>query len=698
MRDGQKTKKQLLAELSTLRERVAELERSGGKRQQAVSPLEASGETARTLLDAPFGIATLIDTAGTIIDLNEPMARSMGKSRQELLGTTIWKLFPEDVTRRRKAHVDTVIQTRKPIRVEDQGEHGWYESVLCPIFDIDGQQVSRVVIIAFDITDRKAMEQQGDRRRLYLEGILACAPDAIVALDHEHLVLDWNPGAQRLFGYTQEEVLGQHIDLLITGSDTAALEEASGYTQTVLEGKVLAPTEAIRYHKDGTPVNVIVAGAPIMVQDRLVGAVGVYTDITERKKAEEEIRQRTAQLEALRDTGRDLSAVLDLEVLLDSIVARAVSLLDGTFGGLYLYRPDEDALEWALKVGDHPAPIGALLAKGEGLSGRVWESGEALIVDDYGKWEGRARAFGTPPPAAVLAVPIQWGETFLGVLNVVSTPPRTFSAADAELLSLFATDAAIAIENARLYREIQLQTSELADAVTQLKELDQLKSEFIQNVSHELRSPLALILGYAEILASGELGELDGRQQKPVQIIARRSRMLSDLVSDILLILEIEASPRQPEPVQMDQVVLAAVEDFQLTVQQAGITLHADIASDLPPVSGYPIYLRRVVDNLVDNAIKFTPAEGIIAITVEQESDCVVLQISDSGIGVPQDQLERIFERFYQVDGSPKRRYGGVGLGLALVREIVQTYGGTVTASSRPGEGSTFKVSLPIRR
>jgi signal transduction histidine kinase len=181
-----------------------------------------------------------------------------------------------------------------------------------------------------------------------------------------------------------------------------------------------------------------------------------------------------------------------------------------------------------------------------------------------------------------------------------------------------------------------------------------------------------------------------------VAIIARRVRALDDLVQDITLILEAQVSPPEREAVPLDKVARMAVEDFQLVVQQAELTLQAEVAAHLPPVNGSYGYVRRVLDNLLDNAVKFTPAGGTITVRVRREGDQVVLEVSDTGVGIPSDQLDRIFERFYQVNGSIWRRYGGVGLGLSLVKEIVETYGGRVTVESQVGEGSTFTVRLPV--
>jgi PAS domain S-box-containing protein len=209
---------------------------------------------------------------------------------------------------------------------------------------------------------------------------------------------------------------------------------------------------------------------------------------TERKQAEEKIQQRTAQLEALRQVGLELTAQLDLDTLLHSIASRAIELLQGNSGGLYLYRPEQDVLEWAVAIGPNLAPPGTVLLQGEGLSGRVWETSESLIVNDYQDWEGKAVLYEGYPWTAVVGVPVRWGEEFLGVLDVLADSPRTFSWDDAELLGLLATQAAIAIQNARLFEQ-EREQQELAEAleeaaavVSSTLDLDQVLDHILEQV------------------------------------------------------------------------------------------------------------------------------------------------------------------------------------------------------------------------
>jgi signal transduction histidine kinase len=295
-----------------------------------------------------------------------------------------------------------------------------------------------------------------------------------------------------------------------------------------------------------------------------------------------------------------------------------------------------------------------------------------------------------------LCIPLIVGTELVGLYNLgPKLSGRVYNHEEVRLLYLLGQQAAIAVENARLYQEVQRQAEELAAAVAQLRQLDRLKNEFIQNVSHELRSPMTIVRGYAEVLDAGQLGELSPDQQQATAIIKRRVRMLSEMVEDIMLILEAEANPPQPQPVLLSELTQSVVEDFQVEAGRAELALHADIVP-APPVKGSPTYLRRVLDNLVANAIKFTPAGGAITVRVRRRGDQVVLEVSDTGIGIPPDQQERVFERFYQVDGSIHRRYRGAGLGLALVKEIVEVYGGRVAVESKAGEGTTFAVTLPI--
>lgn len=292
-------------------------------------------------------------------------------------------------------------------------------------------------------------------------------------------------------------------------------------------------------------------------------------------------------------------------------------------------------------------------------------------------------------------VPLLVEDQLIGALKLADVDPNVFTPEHVAIAHEVADSLAVAIQQAHLREQIERHAGRLTTALERVRELDRFKGEIIQNVSHELRSPLTLMWGYADLLTAGELGELNPAQLHAADVVRRRAQSLAHLVEDITLLLAAETRTLNREPIHFGELVRTAVEDFRLAASQAGLRLESHIDSDLPLLLGAPLHLRRVVDNLLANGIKFTPAGGVITVRLQYREDMLFLQVADTGIGIPPEEHPRIFERFYQVDGSSRRRYGGVGLGLALVREIVEAYGGQITVESEVGKGSTFTVTFP---
>lgn len=296
--------------------------------------------------------------------------------------------------------------------------------------------------------ERKQAEAALSVSESRLQAIIDSAKDSIFIKDINLNYVVANPAMAHLFGMPLQDILGKSDwDLF----DEQAARHIEAVDRQVLAGQTVEeePFKTIK----GVPHAFHTIKAPLYDEKgEIIGLCGIARDITERKQTAEEIRQGTAQLEALRQVGLELAAELDLDVLLHSIVSRAMRLVGGVSGGLYLYRPDRDVLEWVVAIGPNLAPLGSLLRRGEGLSGKIWQTGQSLIVNDYQHWEGRAAAYADYAITATVGAPVRWGDEFLGVLNVIANAPRTFSSADADLLSLFAAQAAIAVKNARLFQ------------------------------------------------------------------------------------------------------------------------------------------------------------------------------------------------------------------------------------------------------
>jgi GAF domain-containing protein/two-component sensor histidine kinase len=435
----------------------------------------------------------------------------------------------------------------------------------------------------------------------------------------------------------------------------------------------------------------------VMAMEALAGHVAAAI---ENARLFEETQQRALEQETLREAALTMTTALKRDEVVAHILAQLQEVVPYDTASVQLLRGD--LLEI---VGGRGFPnLEELLGitfdpkRTDNPNREVVSARAPFIVEDApAVYQGfRIKPHAQARIRSWLGVPMLVGDRLIGIIALDKQEPGFYAEEHAQLAEAFAAQAAVAIENARLYEEVRRQADELKAAVDQLRELDRLKSEFIQNVSHELRSPLALIRGYSEMLHAGELGSVHPEQEEPIAIIARRARMLSALVHDITLILEAEASPPEPEPIALDELARAAVEDFQISAAEAELTLQMEIETGLPPVRGARTHMRRVLDNLIENAIKFTP-QGSITVRVRQPKEGqVLLQVSDTGIGIRPDQQERIFDRFYQVDGSSKRRYPGTGLGLALVKEIVETYGGQISVESAEGKGTTFTVTLPV--
>ncbi len=235
-------------------------------------------------------------------------------------------------------------------------------------------------------------------------------------------------------------------------------------------------------------------------------------ELAERKRAEEEIRRRSAQLEALQQVSLEITSQLDLDALLHSIASRAVELLGENVGGLYLYRPERDVLEWAVVIGESTLEPGDILQRGEGLAGKVWETGQTLIVDNYQQWQGRAAKFDRLRMAGIVSAPVRWGDEFLGVLTVVSNTPSAFSSADAEMLSLLASQAAIAIQNVHLFEEARSRAERLAvvNRIARAAGATLHVDDLVETVYHET-VPAFRADAFFIALYDGEAQELDFR-------------------------------------------------------------------------------------------------------------------------------------------------------------------------------------------
>jgi signal transduction histidine kinase len=259
--------------------------------------------------------------------------------------------------------------------------------------------------------------------------------------------------------------------------------------------------------------------------------------------------------------------------------------------------------------------------------------------------------------------------------------------------------SALQSANRNLERRVQERTAELQAAIERLSELSQMKANFVANVSHELRTPLTHIIGYIELLITESLGPITSEQKHALQVSQRASGRLEDMIDDLImfsLASRGELSLKQ-DAVDIGRLVNLAAKTASQKAEDRNVTVHAVVDDNIPLVQADPQKIAWALNQLLDNGIKFTPSGGRVVASVKLEApNLVMLSVTDTGIGIPYNRLQEIFEPFHQLDGSSTRQYGGTGLGLSLVRQIVESHGSLLDVQSVEGRGTTFKFPLLV--
>ncbi len=433
--------------------------------------------------------------------------------------------------------------------------------------------------------------------------------------------------------------------------------------------------------------------------DQAVIAIENVRLFTELQARTGQLTRSVEELTALGEVTRALSSTLDLETVLNTIVARA-NQLAGT-DGCTVFEYDEQVEEFHMRAAynlDEEVVAVARrtpIRKGEGVQGRMAVTREAVQVRDIAQ-EG---AYGGPlrdvllrsGARAVLAVPLLREDHLVGGLTVNRKTPGEFAPEVVELLKTFATQSALAIQNARLFREIEAKGRELEIASRH-------KSQFLANMSHELRTPLNAILGYTELIADGIYGEVPEKMREVLERVQQSGRHLLGLINDILDLSKIEAGQLVLAlgDYSMEAVVGTVATAVEALATEKKLRLEVTVEPDLPLGRGDERRLNQVLLNLVGNAIKFTEA-GSVGVRAGLTDGAFLVSVTDTGPGVAESDREKIFEEFQQAAQSTKRAKGGTGLGLAIARRIVEMHGGRLWVESTLGQGSTFSFTVPIR-
>src|SRR5262245_1638732 len=492
----------------------------------------------------------------------------------------------------------------------------------------------------------RPMPKKTNEAGLLLNALVASSDDAIISTDPSGTITSWNPAAERIFGYSEGEAVGRSIRTMVPPELQAEEDELM---KAIGEGQTIEHYETVRVRKDGHRVDVSFSASPVRsTAGRIIGELHIARDLSGIQRN----RRDALWLAAIVDSSDDAIVSKDL----DRIVTSWNRAAEAMFG----YSASEMVGQSIRKIipDERQAEEDEVLAR--------IRHGDR--VDHYETV--RRRKDGTVIPISLTVSPLRSPN---GTVIGASTIARDIT------------------ERKRAEEERQ-------HLLRIARESSRLKDEFLATLSHELRTPLNAIVGYVGMLRAGLLtGE---KQSRALDTVSRNLTSLTQIVEDVLDVSRIVSGKVRldVQSVELPAVIETAVRTMRPTADAKGVRLDRVVDPRTPAVSGDPERLQQILWNLLSNAVKFTNRGGHVQVRLERVRSHVEITVGDTGIGMPADFLPHVFERFRQADAGISRAHGGLGLGLAITRHLVELHGGRISvASEGPGRGSTFRIELPVR-
>jgi PAS domain S-box-containing protein len=683
------------------------------ERKRSETALRESQALNQAVIDSLAANIAVLDRDGNIIAVNEDWRRFAMENGAAAFADSLGVNYL-DVCRRAQelgngqieetlTGIQAVLEGSRPdFTIEypchSPSENRWFLMSVTPL----GGERGGVVVAHTNITARKLAEEAIVESESRLRQLADAMPQIVYTCSPDGMVDYGNQRWADYVGVPVEQSVGCKWMESIHPDDrdsTLWRMRESGRTGQTFE------TEYRLRRRDGQYRWHLSRATPIRKKHgRIVKWIGTATDIHDRKAAEAEreellARERAARAEAEHSTEsiRRLQAVTDnalvrvtLDDLLYEMLARIRELLATDSATILLLTDDGQSLSVRATIGWEEVVTGLRVPVGQGVAGSIAASRAPLVVEDLSAVEV-INPLLRQNACSLIGAPLIVEGRLIGVIHTETTQARRFTEDDVRLLRLAADRVALAIEHARLY-EVEQQ------ARRQAEEANRMKDEFLALVSHELRSPLNAILGYAALL---RYGRLDTQKVKhATDVIERSGKAQAQLIDDLLDTARIISGKLRLEvgPVDLVSVIEQAVQTIHPAADAKGISIETDLPAAIGQITGDPARLQQVVWNLLSNAVKFTQEGGRVEARLERVDPHICITVSDTGKGISPDFLPYVFDRFRQADASSARRYGGLGLGLALVKYLVELHGGTIEAASvGEGQGATFRVTLPVR-
>jgi PAS domain S-box-containing protein len=547
------------------------------------------------------------------------------------------------------------------------------------LFDTEGVP-NGVINTVLEATGTRELDEKQAR----LAAIVDNSDDAIISKTLKGFITSWNKAAEKLFGYTEAEAIGKHITMLIPPERIA---EEDYIITNIARGNRIDHFETIRVSKYGRLIPISLTVSPIKDRDgNIIGASKIARDISIQKEARDAALHYTKRLETLNAIIKATSEDLDIEKILQKVTDAATALTGAKFGIFFyssMIREGSPLTLYTLSGVSQKTFDNLARAEGSEFFQNMFNSTTAVRVDDIAKDPDDRRRCALRDHLKIssyIAAPViaRTGEVIGGLLLAHSETGR-FSAEQESLIASIASQSATGLENAKLYDEVKI--------------LNDKKDEFIGLASHELKTPLTSITGYLQILSRLKPDE---KSKKFVNKTINQVKKLSGLVSDLLDISKIEAGKLELSDVPFD--INSIVEEAVELIQHSQGSHEVRYTPNTLPlmVMGDSQRIEQVIINLLTNAIKYSPSASLVEVSLQHTQHEITVSVKDYGFGIEQKHLDKIFSRFYRVEGVGPT-ISGLGIGLYLSHEIIQRHGGKLWAESEPGKGSTFSFTLPLQ-
>lgn len=642
-------------ELTTVNQELKSKVDELGRANSDMHNLMDATAIATVFLDRDLCITRYTPSAGSIFSF---IPTDLGRPLTDLTTNLQYSEMGDDAQR--------VLDHLVPIEREvGQTDGTWFLARLLPYRTID-DRIAGVVLTFVNITERR----QSEEMRQWLSAVVTSSSDAIINFSLDQTILSWNGGAERVFGYAAEEAIGKPMKFLVAKGKDGADIDTDVDIEGLSRGKVLENHETLRRRKDGRNVHVAISVSPIRDDyGKVMAGTAMVRDISSSREAAEALRRSEETMRMVVENATEYAIFsMDLHRRITTWNAGAQRLL-GYLESEVLGQSADMIFTPEDRARTVPAPEAATaLAEGRSTDdrfhlrkdgSRFWASGSMMLMRN-----ARGDAAG-----------------FVKILRDQTT----------------AREAQDALRHSREELLTALDSAEQARA--DLEAADGAKDRFLAVLSHELRNPLASITSAADLL--GVRTSIEEDRDKAREVVARQSLAMRTLLDDLLDIsrLRLGRLEMQRRPTGLGDIVLAAVETTRPLAEAAGHHISLQLPAHEIEVNGDPLRLGQVVANLLTNAIKYTRNGGRIVVSIELGGDDVMLAVADNGMGIPAHDIGKVFDMFTQASDAVEHSRGGLGIGLALVRNIVQLHEGRVEGESPGvGQGSTFRVYLPVLR